>query len=263
MAGWLAALGKIGAAVLPGLMDMGGNAAGASSSENFQAKAMHHSVAWRVADAKRAGIHPLYALGMPAMSPAPTQFNTEGAFQNMGQNFERARMAQLDADERAKVRAQTNLVSADQVRANKLSLDNMELQNALLLSQVVRSQGAQMGAPGPTVNAPVGSVNRYPDSVTVGSVGAPEQAPGNVTDYSFGEAGAGRYTIVPSSDMKQRVEDMPSEWQWFLRNGLFPDDNVFRNLERRHPSRPGYEWRYDPIQGRFWQRRLQGRQRHY
>ena len=58
---------------------LGGAAIGAFGSNKaskrnakLQKEFAQHGITWRVNDAKRAGIHPLYAIGAPAFSASPS-----------------------------------------------------------------------------------------------------------------------------------------------------------------------------------------------
>lgn len=266
--GFLAALPLVDAALNFLGARSANNKAGdeARANRQLQMDTLHNQIQWRVEDAKKAGIHPLYALGATpySYSPASTAFTATGsgdAFSQVGQNIERARIAGMSQRERAEAAAQAIIRQKQESVIFNLQAENMALENDKLRSQIAQLNSPGTG-PGVSTAAP-GSVNINPDNVVVGSVGEPARSPGEVTDYSFQAQPGGRYGIVPSYDTKQRIEDMPSEWQWFLRNGLLPNDNVFRELERQHPSRAGHEWRYDPVMGSFWQRPLRGRRRHY
>lgn len=232
------------------------------SNYKSQKEFAQNAISWRVADAKRAGIHPLAALGNMGVAYQP--FSVGGG---EGQDVSRALMANMDARERR----EAGLLEMERLRrrdamdaeTHGLSMERGRLENELLRSQIARANSGQVGPGYPVGASPAGSVNRVPSRVVVGSSGAPERQPGSITEYQFSELGGGRYGVVPSEQMKERIEDSPMEWQWWFRNNLFPPDDVFRELERQHPSRQGYEWRYDPFMGRFWQRPLGGRSRHY
>lgn len=236
----------------------------ASQNRKAQYDFAQRGLQWKVADAKKAGLHPLAAINATGAFYSPVHSDAPSFARDAGQDLSRAVTTAMTARERrllehnAVVRQQ--MEDDRNLRESNARIENTQADTALIRSQVARNNSAQVGPPAP--DAAPGSVDVFPDSVIVGSPGEPSRSPGTVTDFAFGESSRGP-TIVPSADMKQRVEDMPSEWQWFLRNGLFPDDNVFRSLERSRPSRPGHEWRYDPIMGHFWQRPLNGRRRHY
>lgn len=272
MPGWLGPLLGAGASIFGSLL-------GASSSRSsnramlqnaaldrqFQMDLARNQIQWRVADAQAAGIHPIYALGPTGMSynpPAVMQNDVGSYYANMGQDISRAIGALMSQREREQAARQA-AIQQELARKREMEQDRRE---AILFDQQVRgneidmayrkSQIARLNSPGTgpgyeVQNAPPGTVSTVPDRVTVGSVGAPERSPGVITDYSFGRTASGGYRVVPSEDMKQRIEDMPSEWQWFFSNGLAPHSSIYEELERRHPAGPGYEWDYDAFRGEF------------
>lgn len=116
-----------------------------------QKKVMQNSISWRVADAKRAGIHPLYALGAPTMSysasagsSGPSLGETLGG---MGQDVSRAVAAGMSDAER---------------RLQQLTLEKAGLENEYLRSQIasVNSRTIRESAPA----FPAGS--KIPEKVT-------------------------------------------------------------------------------------------------
>jgi len=230
-------------------------------NRQLQLDTLHNQIQWRVEDAKKAGIHPMAALGFTGMSYSPVSTAFQGTdFSGMGQDISRAVMAGQTERERQAAAGRATLEASQNDAYHALQLDNMQLQNDMLRSQIARFNSAQVGPPAP---AP-GSVELQPDRVVVGSQGAPARSPGMVTDYAFGPTASGGYSMIPSYDIKQRIEDSPMEWQWFLRNGIVPNVSVFRDLERQHPSRPGFQWRYNPLAGEFYQQRIrQGDRRYY
>lgn len=248
------------------------NAQDAALNRKLQMDTLRNQIQWKVEDAKKAGISPLAALGSVPYSYSPASSNFTGYdyssdFQNIGQDLTRA--IQAGGSNRQRIMDAKN-AAMEGAAANKLSLEHMHLQNEYLRSQIARMNSGQIGPGVPEFRSesspsaiPPGSVLDQPSSVVVGAAGQPARQPGSLTDYQFGEAAGGRYTLSPAADIKQRIEDTPMEWTWMLRNGIVPSDDIFRDLERQHPSRPGYEWRYDPFQGQFWQRPLSGRRRHY
>ncbi|UDN67811.1 DNA pilot protein [robinz microvirus RP_133] len=111
---WQAAL--IGAAA---------EAAGGLMSRFDARKARIHdenAIQFRVADAKKAGIHPLYALGAGGVASNAYRVADSNWIGDMGQNVSRAMLATAGREERAEVDA--------------LRLKNMELQNEFLQAQI-------------------------------------------------------------------------------------------------------------------------------
>lgn len=77
----IGALGSIGGGLLNRDSNRGANQANinlAQSNLRFQREFAQHGVKWRVEDAKRAGIHPLAALGANVASPYPVTAGVQG-----------------------------------------------------------------------------------------------------------------------------------------------------------------------------------------
>lgn len=117
-----------------------------AKNEALQREFAQNSITWRVADAKKAGIHPLYAMGAPTMSPAVSVQSDPlaASLSSMGQDVSRAVRATSNASERE---------GGDMLQT--LALERAGLQNELLRSQIASinartSQGGQVGPPIPT-----------------------------------------------------------------------------------------------------------------
>lgn len=96
------------------LIGAGGNLLGgllgsreASKNRAAQKEFAQFGIRWRVADAKAAGLHPLYALGAQVPSFSPVHSEAPAQLAEMGQNIGRAVQAQMTA--REKVRAALEL----------------------------------------------------------------------------------------------------------------------------------------------------------
>lgn len=101
-------------------------------------------IQWRVRDAKKAGVHPLYALGANTTSFSPVSVGTVNEmapFANMGQDLSRAAAAMAGPSARAN--AVGAVSSAMELKAGQLRLENMELQN-----QALRAKLATINQPG-------------------------------------------------------------------------------------------------------------------
>lgn len=99
-----------------------------------------NAISWKVQDAKQAGIHPLYALGANTVSFSPVSVGVSGndplasALGDMGQDISRAAMA--NSGQKDRVNAVGKVVAGQEITANKLKLENMQLQNDLLRSKL-------------------------------------------------------------------------------------------------------------------------------
>lgn len=127
MAPWMIPAAIAGGAALSAIgSTMSGQESARQMRKNrqLQREFAQHGVSWRVEDAKRAGIHPLAALGAQTSSFQPlaiTETGTGRAMQQMGQGVSNAAQAYYQAKNNAevlelqkdKLRAEINALNAD------------------------------------------------------------------------------------------------------------------------------------------------------
>lgn len=206
----------------------------AKKDRSMQREFAQNSIQWKVADAKKAGVHPLYALGSMPITPSPSSWDGgASSMSSMGQNISRALMANRDRRERvaiaaeeARTRKQADALFDQQLRKNELDMEYTR-------SLIARNNSAQLGPPAPSTSPAPGSVVLGPARVEVGSIGAPERSPGAITDRQFQHRSGGGLGYVPSEQAKERMEDDAfQELGWFWRNNIMP------NFERRAEEYP-------------------------
>lgn len=110
----------------------------------LQKEFAQNSIKWRVEDAKRAGVHPMAALGIsPAsFSPVSSSFSSSdpGAYlAEMGQNVDRAIMAGKDNQARAEAENFNK-------QFNSLQLEKAGLENDLLRAEIASKQAVMRTA---------------------------------------------------------------------------------------------------------------------
>lgn len=254
-----------GAGILGGLLGKSSadkaaemNAQLARENIALQKEFAQSGIQWKVADAKAAGIHPLYGLGAstPTFSPVSANFTADASMPNAlaaaGQDIGRAVNATRSASQR------NNAFDAS-VRA--LTVEKMGLENELLRSQIARTSGAQGNPP-----MPVGDrylipgqaqsgvlVNDKPQERVNVDPSAPHSEPGAVADVGPVRTSQG-LTLVPSKDVKERIEDSPYEWGHFWRNMVLPtfSNDAQQRLTSGFPKpRPGHYWKYIPLKGEY------------
>lgn len=178
------ALISAGAGIIGGLLNKSSsdqanatNQANALRQEALQREFAQSGIQWKVADAEKAGIHPLYALGANTVSYSP---NTVGAvadtsmgsaLSSAGQDISRAMAANSDNDGR-----KTLFDTAVQ----KLTLQRMGLENENLASDLAKKR-AQIGPPIPSLT----DKNEIPGQpITQADVNLPK--PGEKRAYNLG-----------------------------------------------------------------------------
>lgn len=206
-------------------------------------------IQWRVKDAERAGIHPLYALGANTPTYSPAQTGTgDGGIAGAGQDLGRAVSSMYgtkNAEDRAFMRAHRNL-----------TLKGMELNNALIASKI-----ATVRQPGTPPMAASGASNRMlidgqPGSGQIDERAMRREGPhptvksteaGAVTDTGLARTQTG-YAPIMSHDFVDRAEEDPSATLgWIIRNKLV---QMFGH--NYHPALPkGKEWYYNSAMGEY------------
>lgn len=183
-------------------------------------------IQWRVADAKAAGVHPIYAMGanIPSFSPS-VMAGDSGYISDMGQNIGRAIAASEEP-------------SQFERRRQILQLENDYLQNMLLTAQIAQlTQAPSPGLPSNSGYAAADSMGgsgynsrelpngpgvfqEQPNRPIAREFGNPAKEAGSVSDYGYATTNRG-YRVVASMDVKQRTEDNPiEELKWSLRYNM-------------------------------------------
>lgn len=278
-----ATLSGIGSA-LSGIGAVGSLFGGESKSGIRAQEQMHYSnlkaqeafaqqgIRWRVEDAKKAGIHPLYALGASIPSYSPSTFipgesgrrrDFGGALSGLGDAVSGVARS-MEAGRSARESLEGKL--------NDLTLKRAELENDLLSSQIALiQQQAQPRMPEITKQAIPGQsdverngllikptrahVVEKPQEVTKTYPGAPWQEPHEISDLGFARTATG-LVPVPSKDMKERIEDMMwPEFAWSLRNQMLPDVSASPPASLLPPG--AVKWKYNMSKGE-WQPEYEG-----
>lgn len=154
----------------------------------FQREAATSGIQWKVADAQKAGIHPLAALGANTFSPSPVSMGGEAPkfdFGSVGQDLGRAAKAMQGAEMRKEV---------DEEQARRLTLEKGRLENDILRAEL-NSKVARSGPRSAQIGPPMPNSAVTPDRI-------PLPRPGPERTVS-GEA-------VKDDDIKQKFEDFPA-----------------------------------------------------
>lgn len=246
-----------GTSLLGGILGQNKQEKIAKQNIQLQKDFAQQGIQWKVADAKAAGIHPLYALGAQTHSFAPVSVgdSLSPALANAGQDIGRAINATSDGTTRQAAIAQAT---------TRLALERAGLENELLRSQIRRNNSAGTPPPVPTPGTRWGmpgqgdttipdipGIKIAPHTVTGRSPTDTHSEAGTIPDVGWVNNSWGGISPVPSKDVKERIDDiMPAEWMWALRNMITPNipGNARHPNERDQPPLPpGYDaWVWDP-----------------
>jgi len=221
----------------------------------LQREFAQQGISWRVADARRSGIHPLAALGASTHSASPVALGADhSGIASSGQDISRAMQTAFNS--------RGKQVSMYQKRVMDLNLKNMELRNAYIASQIARNtQAGQvprtgLGDGGLVQGQPDSNVGRYaiiPQRVVASGFRTPAQEPRQITDVGLARTPSGGYAPVMSHDVKQRLDDdWPGMLWWNVRNRIKPW-MMPRASQPRIPEKAGkgYRWAFSPSEGAY------------
>lgn len=190
--------------IVGGLLGQDAEEDAAAANANLQREFAQSGIQWKVADAKKAGIHPLYALGAQTIAASPSYVGGNSLGQgisDMGQNIGRAVEANLTASERSRSKILEDLV-----------LEKAALENDLLRSQITTVNRAI------TPPYPSGSISgdiRFDPSVNVSSRRDDASREANRPAPSIKEFVMPDGSVIswPSPDAKQAIEDSLYEYE--------------------------------------------------
>ena len=193
---------------------------------------------WRVEDAKKAGIHPLAAIGAATHSANPAMIGTgdlsahSSSLESMGQNLSRVMMKQ-----KSKAESELLEIGLDNARVEN-KMKHLELKEAMKVANDTNNKS----------EAKTEQVFNSPDirktkSEVVSSIGGGTIQAGQNPAYRFHKVGKNKYTMTLSESMKQAVEDSPQEWQQQM--------NLLLNFKGKAPFKApkGKVWDYNYVTG--------------
>lgn len=238
----VSAVGSIAGGIL------GANSAQNVAGMNYKAQKefAQNGIRWKVEDAKRAGIHPLYALGASTQGYSPTagytgDFGISDAAAHLGQGYERAQQAKMTKEERDKqdVRdAIQDMAALEDLRQKKrmndaqIRLANSEIfRNFALSTNALRKTGLPPAMPGGLGGVIAGQGNSYAtgqttpeiSSVVTSEKGTPSVQAGSPPDVRFYRTLSGGRAPLPTGDAGDAMDAaLGAGLQWSFRNNLVP-----------------------------------------
>jgi len=234
---------------------LGANAASdaASSNRSMQREFAQKGIQWKVADAKAAGIHPLYALGAQTHSFQPVSAgDLSSSLSDAGQHLGRAVDAGLNSGQRKQQELQLLEDRSRARRMDELRIQEQEIKNMLLTTELMgmnRRQENQPPIPSPD-NAGSGvftllpgqnSPRLKPDQVRL----KPSEIISHQSTRPHVEAGThpalseyrmadGRTIMLPSQKAAEAMESMP------LAGWMLMGDHYWRELKDK--PYPKFDW---------------------
>lgn len=231
----------------------------AAANAQVQREFAQQGIQWRVEDARKAGIHPLYALGSGGASASPVAVGDTAmgsAIADFGQNVGRA----IDATRSAPAR--------DSSRLSDLQLERAALENQLLRAQITQVHRAS-NPPLPSAAAPSVLSGQGDSGYVVSPVDIPATTgrgaaeAGAVPSVTWQRTDSGGLVPVMSRSSGSNSGDIlePQTIDWWWRNrlsswysGIRPPStsDVLPPPHLLRVGRPSdYEWKWNPWHQEF------------
>lgn len=238
----VSAVGSIAGGIL------GANSAQNVAGMNYEAQKefAQNGIRWKVEDAKRAGIHPLYALGASTQGYSPSggytgDYGISDAAAHFGQGYERAQQAKMTKEERDKqdvrdaiqdMAALEDLNQKRRMNDAQIRLANSEIfRNFALSTNALRKTGLPPAMPGGLGGVIAGQGNSYAtgqttpeiSSVVTSEKGTPSVQAGSPPDVRFYRTLSGGRAPLPTEDASDAMDAaLGAGLQWSFRNNLVP-----------------------------------------
>lgn len=238
----VSAVGSIAGGIL------GANSAQNVAGMNYEAQKefAQNGIRWKVEDAKRAGIHPLYALGASTQGYSPSggytgDYGISDAAAHLGQGFERAQQAKMTKEERDRqdvrdalqdMAALEDLNQKRRMNDAQIRLANSEIfRNFALSTNALRKTGLPPAMPGGLDGVIAGQGNSYAtgqttpeiSSVVTSEKGTPSVQAGSPPDVRFYRTLSGGRAPLPTEDAADAMDAaLGAGLQWSFRNNLVP-----------------------------------------
>lgn len=218
--------------------------ANAQRQEELQREFAQSGVQWKVEDARKAGIHPLYALGAQTTAYAPQSVglstpDTSG-YQNAGQNLARGIAATQTPSTN-----QTAITEAfNQQQLEGLKLDN-DIKRTKLASDLTIMGGSAGPGGGPGFPSPAPSPFDYFGGVSgdaiklkgpefkietrrdIADINSPAYIPGAGPSVGLMRNNTGGFDPVMPPELAESLEsDYGGQLAWLIRNRLLPNVGI-------------------------------------
>lgn len=214
----LPALIGAGATIAGGLISNRASRNQAAAEQAAQREFAQHGIRWKVADAKAAGIHPLYALGASTHSYSPVMAGDSlgAALGQAGQDIGRAIHATATAAERReqeqRLAEAARRAEAREIERHHSGLANDEVQRQWYAAQIASLRQKASGPPSPAVTSGVssGGVPAGAFTPVLGSAGRGVTKASEAISHSRGNAGL---EAMATPGLK-RYRFGPGSWQY-------------------------------------------------
>ncbi|UDN67561.1 DNA pilot protein [robinz microvirus RP_45] len=236
---------KAGASIAGGLI----GASNAKRQEKVQREFAQNSIQWRAADAEKAGISKVFAMGAPTVSYSPQSVGDYG-ISDAGKALSTAIPGQggPGSTTGGKLSGISSEIQAAQL--DGLKIDNA-IKRAELASKIsiATQPGAAHVMDRDVIQGPEGlKLQKQQEPAGYGSGNKSFGVSPEVSMYRTKEGFAPQ---IPQQLQEAFESDALSRWQWNLRNKLLPFANMDAYGTPPHEAASNHYWTYDPVMGQY------------
>jgi len=206
----------------------------------LQREFAQNSIKWKVDDARRAGVHPIYALGASGASFSP-MYSTDSGSPDANPN-----MKDLVEAGQNITGAISRSATQQQRQMQALNLESAQLDNEIKRTQLRQMQMSSPGIPSSDGNFMPGQGNSgivqpKPATPVVSQPGRPAQEAGWSPDVGYSRTDSGLTPVVPQSLSESLEDDFIGKLQWRWRNNLMPNMAPQDSAPPRNQLPKGYD----------------------
>jgi len=250
----LGAIIGAGANLLGGIL--GNNQQKKTAEQNIQLQKdfAQNAIQWKVEDAKKAGVHPLYALGAQTSSFSPVSVgdSLSGSISSAGQDISRA--VNATSDQTTRTNAAASALTALQLERGRLENDILKQDLASRAARLSQQINPPLPTQGDRYLAIPGQGNALPvktnplERIATGASGVGEA--GAIPDVGYSRTNTG-WAVTPSKDLQDRQEDdIVGQIAHAIRNRLLPSLG-FNYSPPDVPLAKDEMWYFNPLKQQY------------
>lgn len=228
--------------LISGIAGLAGGLFNAKKQEDFA----KNSLTWKAADAERAGISKIFAMGAPTHSFAPV---STGDWGNLGNSLDKQMAGQGGMGSTT-----TNKVSGINSEIQRAQLDGLRIDNDIKRAELASkiNIATQPGAGGvldrDVTPGPSGATTKR--ELVPGSPGQPQKGYGVIPEIDMYRSPTGFVPAPPQNLSEVHENNAWMRWQWMARNQVLP----FFYDQAKTPPGPAPEgayWQFNPLVGEY------------
>lgn len=223
----------------------------ANRQEKLQKEFAQNSLSWKAADAERAGISKVFAMGAPAVSYAPVSIGSAGA--ELG-NAANSALSQISGQGTGAGSTTTGKVGGTAAAIQAAQLDGLRIDNDIKRAElssklnIATQPGAGHTMDRDTLPGPEGL--KLKKEIAPSGYGANKEF-GTSPEVSMYRTKSGFAPQIPQQLQEAFESDALSRWQWNIRNKIGPFVDMAGMGTPPHAPPDGSYWTYDPAMGQY------------